>query len=781
MKKFIKHVLVVCVFVVSAFAETPTKTEHGEYTGSVSCRSCHEKFYKLWSVSHHGLAMQPYTHELARDNLQPQQELIKIGQADYLAKTGPQEGWIESVNSEGKTKLDIKHVMGGKNVYYFLTSMEKGRLQTLPIAYDIRNKVWFDTAASGVRHFPGHGASQAVSWKDPLYTFNTSCYGCHVSQLSTNYDLETDTYNTVWAEPGINCETCHGPAAEHIKVCQEAPEGKIPEDLKIIITKTFTAKQNNAMCATCHAKQISLSTSFKPGDRYFDHFDLVTLESADYYPEGRDLGENYTMTSWQMSPCVKSGQLDCMHCHTSSGRYRHKDNPNQSCLPCHKKRVENVTEHTRHPAEGQGNKCIECHMPMTDFARMNRSDHSMRPPAPAATIAFKSPNACNLCHSDKDAAWADGYVRKWHKNDYQKTILDTGHLVQAARNQKTDRIDDILNYIQSKERDEIVTASLIRLLRTYSTQKKWPFIMKALQEDPSPLVRASAAESLDGYLTGESLKALLEATKDKYRLVRIRSAASLAGIKPDLLKDETQREDLAKATSEFKIAMNARPDDYTSHYNLGNFYMEQKEYQQAISAFMTSHKLRPNSVLPLNNIAFAYNATGQNKKAEQSFRKVLSIEPGNLVANLNLGMLLGEMGRLTEAVKAFRAAYKADPNSAVAAYNLGVILASTKPKESLSWCKKAYELRPEEGKYGYTYAFYLYQNSDVNKAVKILTEMVNNQVPYADAYMLLGSIHIRNGDSANALDVYRAARDNKKLSESLRNRFGEIIKQMIYD
>jgi Flp pilus assembly protein TadD len=315
-------------------------------------------------------------------------------------------------------------------------------------------------------------------------------------------------------------------------------------------------------------------------------------------------------------------------------------------------------------------------------------------------------------------------------------------------------------------------------LRSYSTDVKWPVIIKALREDPSPLVRASAAEALDGYLTGESLKALLEATKDKYRLVRIRSAASLAGIQPDSLKDDTHREDLVKATSEFKVAMNARPDDYTSHYNLGNFYMEQKEYQQAISAFMTSHKLRPDSVLPLNNIAFAYNATGQNKKAEKSFRKVLAIEPDNQVANLNLGMLLGEMGRLTEAVKAFRAAYRADPNSAVAAYNLGVILASTKPKESLSWCKKAYELRPEEGKYGYTYAFYLYQSSDVNQAVKVLTDMVYNQVPYVDAYMLLGSIHIQNGDSAKALDVYRAARDNKKLSDMERNRFVEILKQV---
>ena len=118
--------------------------------------------------------------------------------------------------------------MGGKNVYYFLTPMERGRLQTLPVAYDVRTRKWFDTAASGVRHFPGAGADAPVHWTDPMYTFNTSCHGCHVSQLSTNYDLKTDTYRTTWAEPGINCESCHGPAQEHVRVCQAAPQGRHP-------------------------------------------------------------------------------------------------------------------------------------------------------------------------------------------------------------------------------------------------------------------------------------------------------------------------------------------------------------------------------------------------------------------------------------------------------------------------------------------------------------------------------------------------------------------------
>ncbi len=55
------------------------------YTGSSSCRKCHEKFYQLWAPSHHGLALQPYTAELARNKLSPQAEDIVIGDFSYHA------------------------------------------------------------------------------------------------------------------------------------------------------------------------------------------------------------------------------------------------------------------------------------------------------------------------------------------------------------------------------------------------------------------------------------------------------------------------------------------------------------------------------------------------------------------------------------------------------------------------------------------------------------------------------------------------------------------------
>lgn len=750
-----------------------------DYVGSSSCRECHERFYQLWAPSHHGLAMQPYSAEFARRVLIAQREPITVGQYQYQAQIGPDQGYIIEKGPNGQKNYPMVHVLGGKNVYYFLTPYERGRLQTLPVAYDVNRKKWFDTAASGIRHFPGADTDHAVHWTDPLYTFNTSCYSCHVSQLSTNYDAKTDSYHTRWSEPGINCEACHGPGQEHVRLCRAAPEGKTPDDLKIIITRAFTPEQLNSMCNSCHAKMNIISASFRPGEKYFDHFDLITLENPDFYPDGRDLGENYTMTSWRMSPCVKSGKLDCMHCHTSSGRYRFKDpaKANQACLPCHQDKVTRVADHSHHAQKKGAPNCISCHMPMTQFAHMNRSDHSMRPPAPGATMKYKSPNACNLCHQDKEPRSAHEQLCAWNMETHQNQLMALADLVAQARRQDWRQLDRMLAYVRSQGRDEIFAASLIRLLRACDAEEKWPVLIERLNHDSSPLVRAAAAEALDGYLTGDSLKALLKGIRDAYRLVRVRAAASLAAVPPDRLMDDI-RKDLERVTAELIQGLTARGDDYIAHYNLGNIHMKQRAYDQAHAAYQIAIKLRPDFVPSYVNLAFVFNAKGQNTQAERSFRKALELESDNLIAQINLAMLLGEMGRNDEAVRAFHRVLEIDPNSAPAAYNLGVMLSSENQAESLTWCRRAYELRPDVPKYGYTYAFYLHQGRKGDAAIEVLNVMTDRKVVYPGAYALLGAIYEERRQVGKAVAVYRKAAQNSRLSPSDRYHFDSMIRRL---
>lgn len=721
-------------------AENPAAPKSEGYAGSVSCRECHEKFYQLWSTSRHGLAMQPYTSEFARKELTAQENEIEIGKSTYRADISDSGGFVLERGAGGEKKYRIEHVLGGKNVYYFLTPLEKGRLQTLPVAYDARKNEWFDTAASGIRHFPGGQAGQQVDWKDTAYTFNTSCHGCHVSQLTSNYDLKTDTYTTTWAEPGINCEACHGPSAEHNRVFREASKGQKPEDIKLSSWKGFTPEQKNAACSICHAKMSPITATFTPGERFFDHFDMATLEDPDFYPDGRDLGENYTYTSWRMSPCVQAGKLDCVTCHTSSGRYRFKaeEKANEACMPCHENHVKDAAEHTHHQEGSKGSQCISCHMPMTSFARMNRTDHSMLPPTPAATVAYKSPNACNVCHTDKDAAWADKYVREWRTRDYQAPLLKRASLVDAARKRDWSKLPEMLSYVTGKDRNEIFATSLIRMVVSSGDPRVVPVLLDAVR-DPSPLVRAAAAAALQQVPTREAVQALATAAGDDYRLVRVRAAASLAGYR-NLPLDDAQKRTVAAANEEHLVSILSRPDQWASHYNLGNYHMDRRDFKEAVASYETALKLEPRAVLAMVNESMAFARMGENRKADELLQRALKAAPDNAAANFNMGLLKAEQSDPKGAERNLRKALEADPRMAQAAYNLCIITSTDRINEAVDWCRKAAELSPQSPEYAYTLAFYLNRKGDSDEAVRVLTAIMKKHPGYKDAELLLGEI-----------------------------------------
>lgn len=400
---------------------------------------------------------------------------------------------------------------------------------------------------------------------------------------------------------------------------------------------------------------------------------------------------------------------------------------------------------------------------------MRRTDHSMRPPTPATTLAYNSPNACNICHTNKDAAWADKLVREWRKRDYQKAVLERAALIAAARKQDWKKLPDILAYLARPDREEVQTASLVRLLADCPSDDKWPALRK-LMADPSPLVRASAAEALGQRLDQANVAALLKAAGDDYRLVRVRAATSLAPI-PDESLPEDQRAPVRAALAELMDSMNSRPDDMASHYNLGNFHMSRSQMPQAIGEFETASRLQPDALPPYVNCALAYNALGQNDKAETSLRRALSLDPTNAAANLNLAMLLAEMNKLSEADQAFRVVLKADPKSAQAAYNLGILVSKDRPAEAISWCQKAAALRPDVPKYAYTLAFFQKQEGKTNDAIQTLEKLIEQAPPHAEAYALLVQIYEEQKNAAAALLVCRRAVSNEKLSEQERYRF----------
>lgn len=753
-----------------------TTEREADYYGSVGCKQCHERFYELWGNSHHGLAMQNITPEFVKTEVLAQSPEIAVDSSLFYVENQQDSLVFIENGPDGKKEYTATFALGGKNVYYFLTPFEKGRLQVLPLAYDLNKKEWYNNPESAMRHFTEGEDDEALPWKHIGFTFNTSCYSCHVSQLENNFNQTSNSYHTTWKENGINCETCHGPSAEHVRVCMEAGEGNVPEDLKIIVTSTFTHEQQNASCAPCHAKMSPITSSYPPGERFFDHYNLTTIESRDFYPDGRDLGENYTHTSWMMSDCTQSGQLDCVHCHTSSGRYRFKnENFNDACASCHSDIATNLEAHTHHPVDSEGSRCISCHMPMTEFARMHRSDHSMRPPAPLATKEFGSPNSCNICHDDKTPDWANQHLVEWNKTKHQEELLVRGRLMRQARDNNWKQLDQMLAFVDDGKFDEVFTNSMIRLLQECEDTKKWPTIYRALKHE-SPLVRASAAVSFSYQQLPGVVDSLLPLTSDDYRLVRVLTAEALSTL-PDELLEGKRTPSYTKALDEYITSRTSRPDDWAAHAALGNYYFNRNDFNKALSHFTNSSKIYPENIGAFVNSGLIHSMTGQPEKAEQQFKEAIKVDPSNEATNLNYALLLGEMGKLDEAEKMYRKVLDINEASAVAAFNLSVLVAPKNPNESLGFAQKAWELQNDNPKYGYTYGYYLFAQGQKQQALKTLESVLKLHPDYVDTYFLLADLYTKDGQTAKAKTVLGKGVANENLQQQVRVQMQQLLSQ----
>ena len=105
-------VLILAVWVQAEQKDVPAPTQdeiygmnlYKGYAGSRSCIECHEKFYKLWSTSFHGLSMQPYTAAFAKAKLTAQADDIAIGKYRYRAEISDGAGWVVTRRPRRRTK-----------------------------------------------------------------------------------------------------------------------------------------------------------------------------------------------------------------------------------------------------------------------------------------------------------------------------------------------------------------------------------------------------------------------------------------------------------------------------------------------------------------------------------------------------------------------------------------------------------------------------------------------------------------------------------------------------
>jgi tetratricopeptide (TPR) repeat protein len=313
----------------------------------------------------------------------------------------------------------------------------------------------------------------------------------------------------------------------------------------------------------------------------------------------------------------------------------------------------------------------------------------------------------------------------------------------------------MLEAITAADRDEIFATSMIRLLRASQDTRIHQTLQVAIR-DASPLVRGSAAESMGLVQTPDTVQALTAAAADGSRLVRVRAAQALSGFQGVKLAGSATA-DLKRATAEYLAAITARPDQWTSHYNLANYYLSQQDYALAVASYQKAIRLDTTEIAPWVNLAMAYARQREMGKAEKALDQALSLDPANAEANFNMALLKGERNDLKEAESHLRRALKTDPQMSQAAFNLCVIMGENRLAEAVGYCRQAAEQQPQNGRYAWTLAYFLDKRGESKAAAETLETLLTRE-PLLDGYLLLSDIYRQTGDRQRALNGVQGSR-----------------------
>ena len=643
------------------------------YVADAECADCHRPQFDAWTGSHHDLAMQPATPDTV------------LGDFDDATFTHHgftsrffRRGGRFFVNTEGPAgapaDFELTHTLGVEPLQQYLAPFPGGRLQSLPIAWDTARNAWFHL-------YPDERIEpdDPLHWTGRYQTWNLQCAACHSTDLRKRYDVESDTYETTWAEMDVGCQACHGPGERHVELAgAAASRGTVPFDWGLVAPfSTDDPTPELDACAPCHARREALTPVAAHGGPLLDDFLPARLGEGLYHPDGQILDEVYVYGSFVQSRMHAAG-VRCTNCHDPH-RLSLRADGNAVCTQCHQERPVDrfptlapgrydTPAHHHHETGSPGARCVSCHMPDRTYMVVDpRRDHGFRVPRPDLSVATGTPNACTGCHDDRDDAWAAASVAGWSDAPPPPHFAPT---IAAGRAGDRAAAPDLAALAADPDRPAIVRATALELLRPLG-QTGIAAARTALN-DPDPLVRATAVGGLEPLPLAARRSILEPLLADPVRAVRLEAARVLA---------EAWSGDGATAAGEALAARRRRvprrPDRRRGHGAgpprsrgrapaAGRPGEAEAEYRAALA-------LDPRFTPARFNLANLLNEEGRNPEAETVLRRGLEYTPGEPELHYSLGLLLAEEGRLDEAVDSLAEAAVPTARARVH-YNYGLAL-----------------------------------------------------------------------------------------------------------
>ncbi len=614
-----KGVLLALLAATSTFAAGSTS-----YVGAAACAQCHAEESRKWSGSRHSKMVQPATTGGVKGDFT--RRAVTLRGATYQLRQRNGEFFITESYLTGKpVEHRVDYTLGNRRIQHYLTTLPSGRVVVLPPSWDILRKDWFHSFDIGD---PDETSDVMVQ------VWNKNCYSCHVSREEKNFDPATNQYRTEWQDTGTNCERCHGPGADHVAHYTAATKPVGPARDIVMQTRLDPAR-NTMVCAQCHSFRDIYVQGFAAGADYYDHF-LPILEFSQpvdhdpaYWPDGRTRRfSNDAFGLWQ-SECFLKGKATCVDCHVTPHEVEIERNPqlrpdaNALCTRCHAAIGKTLTAHTHHTERSTGSSCVECHMPRTVLSiKAEIRDHSMSIPAPENTLHHAIPNACNLCHKDRDANWALERMNAWYTDASRQKWIRRADAFAKAQAHDPESLPLLVAILNRQSEGALVRANALGHLSGFSSDPRVFNVLAKALTDSEPLVRAIAALRIN--VTADNrpraIAALTKTLGDSSAVARIAAAVTLVSLGVNNLPGEDgQRFESARQLFRARAELNS--DDADQQLGAGKFYLLTGDPVTAIGALETSLKLEPD--IPARYyLAYAYAQKGRLDEARALLNQI---------------------------------------------------------------------------------------------------------------------------------------------------------------
>jgi len=356
--------LTAIVVIIVQCTQIENKDLRGEaYAGSTACQKCHADIASSYAHNAHFKTSRIVDSTAAGKSLLAQ---LDLPESQFIFNAGTKVG-IEKRNGalyqvayvNGKEvkaeRTDV--VFGSGHRAYTFAFWYGEQMMQMPLNFLTLQHQWVNS--------PGFPEDQ-VYFGRPIISRCLECHSSYIDQKPVPADQlnveETFIKGSMIA--GIDCERCHGPAAEHVAFHLDNPEEKRPSHM--VKYKELPLSRRIDMCGVCHSgiqmQSIGSKFKFEPGDT------LKTLPRFDTYNGGEPDVHGNQMQLLKASPCYIVGKAECVSCHdVHESKAQNLLVYSQKCMSCHKA--------DSHPMVKGKDKavlaanCIDCHMPeMTSTA-----------------------------------------------------------------------------------------------------------------------------------------------------------------------------------------------------------------------------------------------------------------------------------------------------------------------------------------------------------------------------------------------------------------------------